>query len=55
MLMYNEIFSDYICKGLDINRKKLNYMIEYYPLIKYVLKLSMKRSSIVYSKNTPPK
>ena len=55
MLIYNKILSNYIYKRLDINRKRLNYIIKYRPLIKYVLKLSMKGSSIAYNKNTPPK
>ena len=49
--MYNKVFSNYICKKLNINRKRLNYIVKYCLLTKYVLKLSMKRSSIAYSKN----
>ena len=53
--MHNKILNNYIYKGLDINYRRLNYIIKYYLLIKYILKLSMKRSGIIYNKNTLPK
>ena len=52
MLTHNRILSNYIYKELDINCRRLNYIIRYCLLTKCVFKLSTKRSSIAYSKNT---
>ena len=49
------MLSNYIYKRLNINKKKLNYIIKYYLLTEYILKLSIKRFSIAYNKNTPLK
>ena len=51
--MHNKILSNYIYKGLDINCKRFNYIIRYNLLTKCILKLSIKRLSIAYNKNTP--
>ena len=55
MLIHNQIFSNYIYKRLNINHRRLNYIIGYYLFTKYVIKLSIKKFNIAYNKNTPPK